>query len=587
MVFSARRSGLWSSLFVLVLVQLAGCASPGPQGEGAFADSIAAPAAGEAMVAAADPLAVEAGLEILREGGSAVDAAIAVALTLGLVEPESSGVGGGGLLVHYRAIDGAIEGFDGREWAPAGARPDMFLQANGEPMPFEIAQASGLSIGTPSLVAMLGMAHEAHGRLPWPRLMQPAIRLSEEGFVIGPRLARSLQTYRAAISADPQARAIYLDADGRPWPQGHRLRNPEYARSLRAIAEQGPRALTQGRIAEEIIAAAGREPRAGSLSLDDLAAFAPRRLEPLCAPFRAYRVCSVPAPSSANAMLSILGLYERARPAPEGPDNIDDWAAFLWASRLSYVDRDHYMADDRFVEAPTAALVAPDYLDARAALIDLRASRDAIPVGAPAGEALRQRWGSSAMQENGTTHLSIVDAEGNAVALTATIESEYGAQRMAGGFWLNNQLTDFSFEPMIDGKPVANAVAPRKAPRSSMSPTVLTDAEGRLVLVTGSMGGSTIIASVARSIIGVLDWNLSPQQALATPALFARTRTIEAERGRMPAAITEALRGLGWNVVEADLYSGTHLILVTPQGLVGGADPRLEGRSVRIEAVTR
>lgn len=568
-----------SLLACLFFLLLAGCAQPSQRAQSV---RTAAPTR-EAMVAAADPLAVEAGLEILREGGSAVDAAIAVAMTLGLVEPESSGVGGGGLLVHYRSTDGAIEAFDGREWAPAGARPDMFLQADGQPMPFEIAQASGLSIGTPSLVAMLAMAHEAHGRLPWSRLMQPAIRLSEDGFAIGPRLARSLQAYRAAIAADPQARAIYLDDAGEPWPQGHRLRNPEYARSLRAIAEQGPRGLTQGRIAEEIIAAAQREPRAGSLNLDDLAAFAPRRLDPLCAPFRAYRVCSVPSPSSANAMLSILGLYARARPAPEGPQNIDDWAAFLWASRLSYVDRDHYMADDRFVEAPTAALVAPDYLDARAALIDLRASRDAIPIGAPAGEALRQRWGSSVMQENGTTHLSIVDAEGNAVALTATIESEYGAQRMAGGFWLNNQLTDFSFEPMIDGKPVANAVAPRKAPRSSMSPSIVTDAEGRLVLVTGSMGGSTIIASVARSIIGVLDWKLSPQQALATPALFARTRTIEAERGRMPVAITEALRQLGWNVVEADLYSGTHLIQVTADGLVGGADPRLEGRAVRLE----
>lgn len=573
-------SGRYTLLACLGLLLLAGCAQPSQRAQSPRTE---APPR-EAMVAAADPLAVEAGLEILREGGSAVDAAIAVALTLGLVEPESSGVGGGGLLVHYRASDRAIEAYDGREWAPAGARPDMFLQPDGQPMSFEIAQASGLSIGTPSLVAMLAMAHEAHGRLPWARLVQPAIRLAEDGFVIGPRLARSLETFKATIAEDPQARSIYLDAQGQPWPEAHRLRNPEYARSLRAIAADGPRALTQGRIAEEIVAVAQREPRAGSLSLDDLAAFAPRRLQPLCAPFRVYRVCTVPAPSSANALLSILSLYERARPTPDGPGNVDDWAAYLWASRLSYVDRDHYMADDRFVDAPTAALVAPDYLDARAALIDLSFSRASIPVGTPAGEALRQRWGSNAMQENGTTHLSIVDAEGNAVALTATIESEYGAQRMAGGFWLNNQLTDFSFEPVIDGKPVANAVAPRKAPRSSMSPSIITDADGRLVLVTGSMGGSTIIASVARSIIGVLDWKLSPQHAVDTPALFARTQQIEVERGRMPAAITEGLRQLGWNVAEADLYSGTHLIQVTPDGLVGGADPRLEGRAVRIMA---
>jgi gamma-glutamyltranspeptidase/glutathione hydrolase len=536
----------------------------------------------EAMVAAADPLAVEAGLDILRAGGNATDAAIAAVLTLGLLEPESSGVGGGGFLLHFRARDGAIDAWDGREWAPAGATPDLFLDDDGQPLAWELAQASGRSIGTPALVPMLKLAHETHGRLPWSELMQPAIRLADDGFTIGPRLARSLVTWQAAIAADPQARALYLDPAGKPWPQGHRLRNPAYAATLRAIAAEGPRALTQGEIAQAIVAASQRPPRAGTLELDDLAAYAPRRLPPLCAPFRVYRVCSMPSPSSANAMLSILGLYERARPIPDGPGSIDDWAAYLWASRLSYVDRDHYMADDRFVEAPTAALVDAGYLDQRATLIDLAGSRAAIPVGAPAGEALRARWGSAAMQENGTTHLSVVDAEGNAVALTATIESEYGAQRMAGGFWLNNQLTDFSFEPVIDGMPVANAVAPRKAPRSSMSPAIVTDRDGKLVLVTGSMGGSTIIASVSRSIIGVLDWKLTPQDAVATPAMFARTPQIEVERARMPAATIDALRERGWSVVESDLYSGTHVIQVTPDGLVGGADPRLEGKATSV-----
>jgi gamma-glutamyltranspeptidase/glutathione hydrolase len=550
---------------VLLLVACAGTAPREPK------------PAGEAMIAAADPLAVDAGLEMLRAGGSATDAAISVALTLGLMEPESSGVGGGGFLVHYRGRDGAIDAFDGREWAPAGATPEMFLDDDARPLAWELAQASGRSIGTPALVPMLKLAHETHGRLPWSRLVEPAIRLAEEGFVIGPRLARSLVTHRAAIADDPQARAIYLDGQGKPLPQGHRLRNPAYAATLRAIAAQGPRALTQGPIADAIVAAARREPRAGTLSLDDLAAYAPRRLEPLCAPFRVYRVCSMPPPSSANAMLSILGLYARVRPEPNGSQDVDDWAAYLWASRLSYVDRDHYMADDRSVEVPTKALLDAGYLDQRAALVDLAGSRTAVPVGSPAGEAVRARWGSVAMQEKGTTHLSVVDADGNAVALTSTIESEYGAQRMAGGFWLNNQLTDFSFEPVIDGRPVANAIAPRKAPRSSMSPAIVTDRSGKLVLVTGSMGGSTIIASVSRSIIGVLDWHLTPQEAVSTPAMFARTPRIEVERGWMPAGITDALRGRGWDVVESDLYSGTHVIQVTPQGLRGGADPRLEG----------
>ena len=535
------------------------------------------------MVAAADPLAVEAGLEILRAGGSAVDAAIAVEMVLGLVEPESSGVGGGGFLVHYRASDEAIDAYDGREWAPAGATPDMFM-VDGKPMSFELAQASGKAVGTPALVAMLKLAHEQHGKLPWAQLFDPAIKLAESGFVIGPRLSASLVQHRETMAADPEARAIYLDAAGNPWPQGHKLKNPAYAQTLRAIAADGPGALTQGVIAEAIVASAQREPRAGTLQLSDLQAFKPRRLDPLCAPFRVYTVCTMPPPSSANAMLSILGLYERARPQPEGPGNVQDWAAYIWASRLSYVDRDHYMADDRFITAPTKEIVAPAYLDQRTALIDLAKGPAAIPVGAPAGEELRNRWGSEAMQEHGTTHLSIVDREGNAVSLTATIESEYGAHRMAAGFWLNNQMTDFSFEPEIGGKPTANAVAPGKAPRSSMSPSIITDKDGKLVLVAGSMGGSTIIASVSRSIIGVLDWKQTPQEAVGTSAVFARTPEILVEGDRMSPEMLEALRGLGWQITDGGLYSGTHVIQVTPQGLVGGADPRLEGKAAALPA---
>jgi len=538
------------------------------------------------MVAAADPLAVEAGLEVLRAGGSAVDATIAVELVLGLVEPESSGVGGGGFLIHYAGASKAIDAYDGREWAPAGATPDMFL-ADGKPLPFELAQASGKSVGTPALIPMLKLAHQQHGKLPWSRLFDPAIRLAEGGFVVGPRLSKSLATFAPMFKDDAGARAIYLDAAGKPWPQGHVLKNPDYAKSLRAIAADGPSALTKGAIADAIVASAQRAPRAGTLTAADLQAFKPRRLDPLCAPFRIYRVCTMPSPSSANAMLSILGLYERAvPPAAESKSAPDakDWAAYIWASRLSYVDRDHYMADDRFVTAPTKELIAPAYLDARAKLIDLRKAPAAMPVGTPAGDALRNRWGSAAMQEHGTTHMSVVDHDGNAVSLTATIESEYGAHRMAAGFWLNNQLTDFSLEPVIDGKPTANAVAPRKAPRSSMSPSVITDKDGKLVMVAGSMGGSTIIASVSRTIIGVLDWKQTPQQAVGTPAIFARTPDISFESSRMPREMADALRALGWRMTPEDLYSGTHVIEVTPHGLVGGADPREEGKAVALPA---
>lgn len=536
----------------------------------------APPARGPAMVAAADPLAVEAGLEMLRAGGTATDAAIAVVVTLGLVEPESAGVGGGAFFVHYSGATRAIAAYDGREWAPAGATPDLFME-DGQPLAFETAQASGRSVGTPALIPVLWLAHQQHGRLPWKRLFQPAIRLAERGFTVGPRLARSLATALPLLQADPEARGIYLDAAGRPLAQGQRLKNAAYARTLRAIAARGPRALTQGPIAQAIVAAVQRAPRPGTLTLEDLQAYTPRRLEPLCAPFRVYRVCTMPPPSSANAMLSILGLYERARPRPVGPADADDWAAYVWASRLSYVDRDHYMADDRFVPVPTQESLAPAYLDARAALIDLGRGPATVPVGAPAGEALRQRWGSEAAEEHGTTHLVVLDAAGNGVSLTATIESEYGAHRMAGGFWLNNQLTDFSFVPTLGGKPVANAVAPRKAPRSSMSPAIVTDRDGKLVMLAGSMGGSTIIASVSRTIIGVLDWQQSPQEAVGTAAVFARTPEILVEKARMAPAITAALRARGWNLVDDVPISGTHAILVTPQGLLGGADPREEG----------
>lgn len=548
-------------------------------------ESAPAPAAQkrEAMVAAADPLAVEAGLAMLRAGGSAVDAAIAAEMVLGLVEPESSGIGGGGFLVHYRGSDEVIDAYDGREWAPAGATPDMFM-VDGKPMSFETAQASGKAVGTPALVAMLKVAHEQHGKLEWAKVFEPAIKLADEGFVVGPRLSASIAQAKDMFAADAEARSIYLDAAGNPWPQGHVLKNPAYAQTLRAIAADGPAALTQGAIAEAIVASAQREPRAGTLQMSDLQAYKPRRLDPLCAPFRVYTVCTMPSPSSANAMLSILSLYERARPQPVGPADMDDWAAYVWASRLSYVDRDHYMADDRFITAPTKEIIAPAYLDSRAALIDLSKGPAAIPVGSPAGDELRDRWGSEAMQEHGTTHLSVVDHDGNAVSLTATIESEYGAHRMAAGFWLNNQLTDFSFEPVIGGRPVANAVAPGKAPRSSMSPSIITDKDGKLVLVAGSMGGSTIIASVSRTIIGVLDWKQTPQEAVGTGSFFARTPEIIAETDYMPLATVEAMRRRGWTIVQGPLWSGTYAIQVTPDGLIGGADPRQEGKAIALPA---
>ena len=541
---------------------------------------------GEAMAATADPRATEAALEILRAGGSAVDAAIAAELVLGLVEPQSSGVGGGGFLIFYDARSEAISGYDGRERAPAGSTPDMFLDARGEPLDFYDAQASGRSIGTPMLMQMLKLAHDDHGRLPWARLFEPAIRLAEEGFAISPILARYLwlNEHEVRMRQDPEARAYFYDADGAPWPAGHMLRNPAYARTLRALAAQGPRAMTEGPIAQTIVDAARRGPRAGTLSLEDLRNAEAQRFAPVCAPHRVYRVCTAAPPSSANAMLAILGLYERARPTPAGPASADDWSAYLWASRLAYADRDHYMADDEFVPAPTQELIAPAYLDERARQIDLSRAPTQVRPGQPVGPDLYNRWGADEEDEVGTTHLSIVDQWGDAVSLTATIESYFGAQRMASGFLLNNELTDFSFRPTINGRPVANAVAPGKRPRSSMSPSIVTDREGELVLVIGSPGGSDIIGYVARATIAILDWNVPVQDALGLGNATGRFADVTAEPERWPAGVGAELARRGWRLVPVDGHSGLHAIHVTPNGLEGGADPRGEGTVGRIEA---
>lgn len=567
----------WAAMALALLLCACATTSTPPQPQ----------ARGEAMATAANPHAVDAAVEILSQGGSAVDAAIAAELVLGLVEPQSSGIGGGGYMLHYHGQTEAITAYDGREIAPAGATPDMFLNARGEPMPFQDAQASGRSIGVPLLIAMLKMAHEDNGRLPWAQLFEPAIRLAEQGFAISPRLARFIAVAgeRGRLRADFQTRAYFFDRDGRPHPEGHILRNPEYAETLRAIAGQGPSALTQGPIANTIVAAAQRNPRAGTLTLTDLQNARPRRRDAVCGAYRAYRVCTGAPPSSGNAVVAILGLYARARPDPGGAANPDDWSAFLWASRLAYADRDHYMADDEFVPVPANDLVAPAYLDQRAALIDLSRAPMRVEPGAPAGDELLQRWGRAADEESGTTHISVVDAWGNAVALTATVESLFGSQRMASGFLLNNQLTDFALEPDLNGRPVANAVAPGKRPRSSMAPTIITDREGELVLVIGSPGGSSIIGYVARATIGILDWNLPVQDAIALGNATARTAPARAETQRWPGGIAEALRARGWELQEmAGEDSGIHAIRVTSNGLEGGFDPRREGRVGRVPA---
>ena len=567
---------------LVVALALAACAA----GTGTGAD--APPRLrGEAMATAANPYAVNAAVEILQEGGSAVDAAIAAELVLGLVEPQSSGIGGGGFLLYYDAQSERLSGYDGRERAPAGASPSMFLDSRGRPIPFLDAQASGRSVGAPSLVHMLKLAHEDHGRLEWARLFQPAIRLALEGFEVSPRLATLISAYgeRGRLRADFGTRGYFFDREGNPLQAGALLRNPQYAATLQAIAEQGPVAMTQGPIADAIIAAVQRNPRGGAMTHADLQAVQARRIEPVCAAYRVYRACTLGPPSSGNAVLAILGLYERARPRPVGVESADDWSAYLWASRLAYADRDHYMADDAFAPVPTLELVAPAYLDERARLIDVTRAPTSTPPGVPAGQELFDRWGRAASDDSGTTHLSIVDGWGNAVSLTATVESAFGAQRMAAGFLLNNQLTDFSWQPSIEGRPVANAIEPRKAPRSSMSPMIVLDRDGELELVIGSPGGSAIIGYVARATIGILDWNLGVQSAIDVGNATAREAPARIEAPRMPAGMVQQLTARGWAVQESALEaSGLHAIRVTPNGLEGGADSRREGIVGRVPA---
>jgi gamma-glutamyltranspeptidase/glutathione hydrolase len=549
---------------------------------GAEAQGVAAPAppaaARHAMVAAANPLAAAAGLKVLRQGGSAIDAAVATQAVLGLVEPQSSGLGGGAFLVYYDAKTGRTTAYDGRETAPAGASPDMFLGADGKPLAFFTAVLGGRSTGVPGAVAMLGLAHREHGKRPWASLFDDARALAADGFEVSPRLAGFVSSALPEAGA-PDVAAYFTKADGTRVKAGDRLRNPGYAATLARLAAEGPDALYRGSIAADIARRVHDGPLPGTLTPEDIAAYRPHESDALCRPYRVYVVCTAQNPSGGSALLEGLGLLARTDINARGPADPRAWFEFAQASRLMYADRDRYVGDPAFVTVPTEGLLDAAYLDARAALIAETAGPAPAP-GHPRGAPTQGP--DRTIEPGGTSHFVIVDTRGDVVSMTTTVESPFGSGRMVDGFILNNQLTDFSFAPRDPGgAPAANAVAPGKRPRSSMAPVVVFDRRGRFVAALGSPGGPAILAYNLKALVGFLDWKLPLRQAFALPNLVARGDRTTGEVALFPPGVVAGLNARGITPAEGSgENSGLHGVAATPDGLVGGADPRREGVAV-------
>lgn len=586
-----RYSALIAALF------LGACTSTVPD-ESSFNDrtaqkakaglATASKAVRRGMVVTANPHATKAGAEVLRAGGSAVDAAIAIEAVLSLVEPQSSGLGGGGYMVHFDNANNKVEVYDGRETAPAGVSETMFLNEEGESIGFLNAKNSGLSTGVPGMVAMLALAHGDHGKLPWGPHFNRAKQLATDGFEVSARLQGMISRFGKYIPKTLEdgpidAHQYFFKESGEPLDVGDLRKNPDYADALNVIASK-PRAFYEGRIAQEIVRQTSQSPRAGSLSLDDLKNYKAQKREALCTPIKGQVLCGPPPSSSWVAVGQIMGLLEHAPGFTNaGASDPQNWALFAEAQRLAYADRDQYVGDNHFVDVPLNGMLNNEYLKRRAKLITRENAIDTVSPGDPWAYETKAEvaYGIDGTDDlPGTTHFVVVDGDGNVVSLTASVESIFGNTRMAAGMFLNNQLTDFSFKPVDDsGKAVANKVASSKRPRSSMSPTIVLDQDGEFLMASGSPGGNSIIAYTAKTLVGVLEWGLSPQQAVDLPNMVARRGKVKIEKSRASDEIITGLRNYGYEVTEsAGENSGLSVIYQHPDGrLEGGVDPRREG----------
>ncbi len=554
----------------------AACAQPVSEVASGWHDS-APVRARHFMVAAANPLAVDAGYAMLAKGGSAVDAAIAVQLVLGLVEPQSSGLGGGAFMLVRDARNGQLVAYDGRETAPAAAKPERFLDRDGRPLPFHEAVVGGRSVGVPGVPRLLALAHARHGRLPWATLFAPAIALAENGFAVSPRLHTLIASER--YFTQPRIRAYFLDADGAPLAVGQRLRNPAYAATLRTLARDGADAFYTGALAQDIVDTAnGYAANPGDLTLADLAGYRAIAREPVCGGYRSYRVCGAPPPSSGGiALAQTLAMLAPLDLRAMGAGSLWSVHFISEAERLAYADRDAYVADPAFADVP-AGLLDPAYLQTRAALIRSDAVFGYATAGTPPRVAQAPTAGAAA-EFASTSQIVVVDARGDAVSMTTTIENQFGSRLMtSGGYLLNNELTDFSFVPAdAQGRAVANRVEAGKRPRSTMAPTIVLDRAGRVYMLTGSPGGPAIVEYVAKAVIGVIDWQLDPQAAVALGNFGSHNGPTKLESDTAVASLAPKLRAMGYDVSVGHETSGLQAIVRAPDGWIGGTDPRREG----------